>query len=255
MMEKRALAAVCVLGGALAVGCEDPPDEMEPERVPPQEIPEAPQWVPMPVDLTTDQERGRELYETLCADCHGSAGRGDGPRVEAGAVSPPPDFTEEEYARLAEDDFEHILLEDPLHPYMEAITEAVEPQALMEAARYIPALVHPPDIPGSALAGRELYSIRCVACHGHQGRGDGRAVQRDLLYVDPPDLTTDTLVAAGDFDALFERVKEGGGPVHGSSMPAWRLALDDGDIWDLVAFIATLQPDAVEPPPGDAEPR
>ncbi len=35
-----------------------------------------------------DSPRGREVYETRCAPCHGSDGKGDGPA--AAAITPPP---------------------------------------------------------------------------------------------------------------------------------------------------------------------
>jgi mono/diheme cytochrome c family protein len=250
---------IALVGSALAAvwllaACGERPDEaVREEPVPRPEAPEEPRWVLMPLALTADQEWGRKLYETLCVDCHGAAGRGDGRRVEAGAVPRPPDFTTAEYARLTGAELERAFREiveppDPIHPYMRLVEALVEPEAFVLALRYVPALVYPPEIPGSALAGREIYRARCVACHGYQGRGDGRAVREGMIVGEPTDLAADTLIARRDFDAVFHRVKEGTGPVHRSSMPAWGIIFSDEEIWDLVAFVATFQPEVLSPP-------
>ena len=55
---------------------------------------------------------------------------------------------------------------------------------------------------------------------------------------------------ARDFEGAFQKIRSGGGGVHGSSMPAWGVMLTDGDVWDLVAYISTFQPGVLSPPPG-----
>lgn len=47
-------------------------------------------------------ERGRALYKTNCAPCHGETGKGDGPA--AGVLKPPPrDHTDKAYMRTLTD--------------------------------------------------------------------------------------------------------------------------------------------------------
>lgn len=43
----------------------------------------------VPTKLKPDPERGRDLYQDLCWQCHGPAGLGDGPLSEALSVRPP----------------------------------------------------------------------------------------------------------------------------------------------------------------------
>lgn len=233
----------------LAAGCAPSEDTSQEEE---GRLSEA-ESVSMPLVLTEEEEWGRELYRTFCSACHGTAGRGDGPRVAAGGTPQPPDFTTGEYARRSGEELEEAFLAiadlpRPIHPYMRMVQDLAEPEAFVHALHYIAVIGYPEEVPGSALAGREIYRDRCVACHGYRGRGDGRATEYGILSVSPPDFTSDTLIARGDFEALFNRVKEGGGPVHGSSMPAWRLALSDDEIWDLVAFVVSFQPEILSDP-------
>lgn len=212
-----------------------------------------PDEAPMPFQLTQEQRGGKVVYETMCWSCHGSSGRGDGPAVRAGSVASPPDLTTNGLTRAAarrlQADFRAQVSEmDQEHPHMENVLDFLDVEAFSEALAYLPALGYPPELPGSALAGRETYVLRCQGCHGVAGRGDGPGAE--TLEVKPADFTRDTLLAAGDFEAAFQKIRQGGGGVHGSSMPAWGVMLSDGDVWDLVAYIATFQPGVLSSPPG-----
>jgi mono/diheme cytochrome c family protein len=64
----------------------------------------------------------------------------------------------------------------------------------------------------------------------------------------PADFTTDTLIAARNWEAVFRRIREGGRAVHGSSMPPWGIVLSEEETWDVVAFLATFQPGVLSRP-------
>jgi mono/diheme cytochrome c family protein len=206
-----------------------------------------------PFDLTPIQARGRVLYETMCWTCHGLAGRGDGPAVEAGAVGlAPPTFHTADYAESDAGRLEGrfrvgINGTDPEHPHMQYVASLLKPEKFAEALSFIPVLAYPPEIPGSAFAGQALYEYRCIGCHGVSGRGDGTAAA-SLRITPPADFTQDTLIASRDWDGLYKRVQEGGHEVHGSSMPPWGMVLTGAEIWDLVAYIATFQPGLLSTP-------
>jgi mono/diheme cytochrome c family protein len=213
----------------------------------------AAEGAPAPIALTALQQEGRTIYETMCWTCHGTAGRGDGPAVQAGSIPAPPSFHATEYASSSTGELERrftaVAAEaDPTHPHMQFVTSLLKPERFAAALSFIPALSYPPEIPGSALAGERLYDFRCVGCHGMDGRGDGPA-SGSLILVSPADFTTDTLIAAHDWDAVFARIREGGRAVHGSSMPPWGIVLSTEETWDLVAFLGTFQPGALSEPP------
>jgi len=207
---------------------------------------------PMPFSLTPEQEEGRVVYETMCWSCHGSAGRGDGPAVKAGAVSAPRNFNSGDFSSITAAQLEAQFRAeqgslDQDHPHMQNVLSIVDATAFSEALDFIPVLTYPAALPGSALAGRTTYILRCQGCHGPTGTGNGPGA--DVLEVRPANFTQDTLLAARNFDAAFEKIRMGGGGVHGSSMPAWGVMLSDGDVWDLVAYISTFQPGVLPAPP------
>ena len=166
------------------------------------------------------------------------------------------DFVAGDYAALSLDELEQRFEAsltgdgvDPDHPHMASVVELLQPDRFRTALSYIPVLAYPSGIPGSALTGMELYETRCAACHGERGDGEGFAAEA-LKVVKPADFRSDTLVAAGDWDGLFDRIREGGRTVHGSSMPPWGSALSETQIWDLVAYVATFEPGALPALPG-----
>jgi mono/diheme cytochrome c family protein len=206
-----------------------------------------------PVPLSPAQRKGRLIYETMCWTCHGQAGRGDGPAVTAGSVGTPPsfhtvDFTGATAERLRRRFAAALTDADDSHPHMQYVAALLMPERFIEALSFIPALGYPAEIPGSALAGERIYGFRCVGCHGETGKGDGRAAA-SLTEMPPADFTTDTLIASGDWDAVYGRVREGGRAVHGSSMPPWGTVFSEAETWDLVAYIATFQPGLLGAPP------
>lgn len=235
----RFTGLLILAGALLALGCEAPAREEAPVIV------AAEGEVPFPFPLTEQEARGQDVYETVCWTCHGTSGRGDGPAVAAGSVSRPPSFLAGNYANQSGEQlanrfsaaFEGL---DPAHPHMEHVVELLQVERFMDALAYVSAVAYPADLEASAIAGRTIYAQRCQGCHGVDGAGKGTAVEL-LTYLPPADLTQDTLIAARDWDAVFERIKRGGTMVHGSSMPSWGVALSDEEIWDVVSYVGTFQ--------------
>jgi mono/diheme cytochrome c family protein len=213
----------------------------------------APDQAPEPFQLNSEQAEGKVVYETMCWSCHGSAGRGDGPAVRAGAVAPPGDFSmmglSPATVRQLQASFRAEAGSlDPGHPHMQNVLSIIDADAFAGALGYLPALTYPPELPGSAIAGHTNYVLRCQGCHGTTGRGDGPGA--GVLEVAPANFTLDTLLASGNFEAAFQKIRQGGGGVHGSSMPAWAVMFSDGEVWDLVAYISTFRPGLLSQPPG-----
>lgn len=208
---------------------------------------------PMPFELSEEQANGRVVYETMCWSCHGFAGRGDGPAVRAGAVAAPPDFLAGSLSgasvrRLQAAFQSEAGALDPGNPHMANVLSIVEVDDFSSAIGYLEALAYPPELPGSAIAGHRNYLLQCQSCHGATGRGDGAGA--DILEVAPANFLQDTLLAARDFQAVFDKIRSGGGGVHGSSMPAWGVMFEDGEIWDLVSYISSFQSGILSAPPG-----
>lgn len=234
---------------AAVSGCGDaPPPPEHPAQETVAAAPQAPHIV-----LTPVLEDGQMVYQSVCWTCHGTAGRGDGPATAAGTVDPPPSFHTQDFATATGEDLQRRFRvgmddADQTHPHMQYVASFLKPESFQSALTYIPALVYPPELPGSALAGQEIYGFRCAACHGEDGRGQGPAAAA-LTVAKPADFTRDTLLAARDWDGAFGRIREGGQMVHGSSMPPWGIVLKDAEMWDLVAYLATFQDSLLSTPP------
>ena len=83
--------------------------------------------------------------------------------------------------------------------------------------------------------GADLYALHCASCHGDGGMGDGPAG----AALDPaPAPIARTSQRMGD-DYFFWRTSEGGAEFS-TTMPAWKTALDEEGIWDLINYIQAL---------------
>ncbi|GMV05892.1 MAG: hypothetical protein AMXMBFR53_21690 [Gemmatimonadota bacterium] len=202
------------------------------------------------VALTAEQAEGKVIFEAVCWTCHGAGGHGDGP-ASSDEVRPPT-FHTRDYAMASPGTLMQrfrasMAGDDPSHPHMQYVAKLVNQESFSAAVAYIPALVYPAEIPGSALHGQDLFAYRCAGCHGIAGQGDGPGAAA-LVDVKPVSFLSDTLVAKADWDAVYRKVREGGDRVHGSTMPAWSLILGESEMWDLVAYLATFQPGLVAAP-------
>jgi mono/diheme cytochrome c family protein len=86
----------------------------------------------------------------------------------------------------------------------------------------------------AAVAGAEVFKNNCEACHGLLGHGDGPA--GSALVPAPKNLALLQTMAGDDY--LFWRINTG---KDGTAMIAWKGVLTDEQIWQVIAFIRTLQ--------------
>jgi mono/diheme cytochrome c family protein len=102
------------------------------------------------------------------------------------------------------------------------------------------AAITPNPIPSTSQSierGRTLWKLDCEACHGPQGRGDGPAAA--ALRKKPKDLTRIARPPIFPNGIVAYRIANGG-----EVMPAWKSALTEQDIWDLVNFIRAQRSEA-----------
>jgi mono/diheme cytochrome c family protein len=99
-----------------------------------------------------------------------------------------------------------------------------------------PNLVNPiPANTQSVVAGKNLFTRRCVACHGISGRGDGPVGL--TLNPRPADLTQHAIPGVHTDAQLFQFLTDG---VPTTRMPSFKSSLSETDRWNLVNFIRTL---------------
>jgi len=85
---------------------------------------------------------------------------------------------------------------------------------------------------GDSVSGREIYVNTCIRCHGIDGTG----VQSLRLVPAPADLSSSAVQNRLD-GTLFRRIHEG---KPNTAMGAWKHALSDEEIWDVLAYVRTL---------------
>jgi mono/diheme cytochrome c family protein len=81
--------------------------------------------------------------------------------------------------------------------------------------------------------GKVIYSSVCAICHGADGKGG------QTKYTPPAaDLTSPAIQGRLDV-SLFKSVHDG---KPNTAMGAWREALSEYDIWDVLVYVRTLAP-------------
>ncbi len=106
---------------------------------------------------------------------------------------------------------------------------------------------------GDAKAGKAVYELKCLLCHGE--KGDGKGAGAEQLLPRPRDFTrglykvrSTANKTPADQD-IFRVITEG---MPGTSMPGWAV-LSEKDRWNLVAYLKTLAADAFKEAPKKLE--
>ncbi len=85
-------------------------------------------------------------------------------------------------------------------------------------------------------AARSCTRRYCTGCHGADGRGEAKTFRPNV-----GNLAVQGYLDQLSDEYLFAAIKQGGVAVgKNAAMPAWDKQLDDGQIWDVVAFVRTL---------------
>lgn len=170
--------------------------------------------------------RGKALFAQRCAVCHGDAGRGDG--VTAAALKPPP-------ANLAAAKFDVTYLEQVLWTGIPGTTmpahqdlSALDRAALVKfVASLAPA---PPEVAKAEVIafGRDVYEIRCAACHGEGGGGAG--VSRTRFMRPPADFTRKQPTR----ERIIQALEQG---IPGTAMTPMKRLLSAKEVDAVVAYV------------------
>lgn len=116
--------------------------------------------------------------------------------------------------------------------------------ALALAALGSAANAQQPDL----VAGRALFVQRCAVCHGE--RADGQSNLAKMLNPKPANLLASKLDSA----ARNQIVRKGGASVGRSPvMPNWEAELQEDDLRNVIAYVASIAPAAASVTAGGAK--
>jgi mono/diheme cytochrome c family protein len=205
-------------------------------------------WIPIASPQSSDQ--GRKVYEKACLECHGPAGRGDGPKAKKLGFRPRDlslgafkcRCTASGQLPTDEDLFRVISNGMPGTP-MPAHEKALSVEDRQAVIQYIKSLTPgfsagaapqcitipaaPPRTEQSVFEGRQVYRILgCGKCHGKAGKGDGpasRGLKDDWGQpIRAYNFTASNRLKCGGEDAAIYRVLHTG--MNGSPMPSFEAA-------------------------------
>ncbi len=203
---------------------------------------------------TASFERGRQLYLTTCAQCHGLAGDGSGWHGQYLDVSPA-DLT----ATLTEGEYLVQLTFGMANTSMPAWGEWLPEDQRWDTIRFIrdAFATGMPDMPslysdGATAAnvmtlsqdnwtgeghtisgdnGAQVYATYCATCHGDQGQGDGSG------SVNLPSGAPAAFAGDLPLGYIFWRVNDG---APQTVMPPFGWLLADADIWDVSVYVQNM---------------
>ena len=215
-----------------------------------------------PATLPTDV---KHLYDTSCANCHGTDGRGHGSAADA--LNPSPrDFTRGTYKFRStasgsipsdEDLYRAVArgLPGTSMPAWKGLLSEAQIRALVAYVKQFsprftadqPAPIKPtPAVvasPASVEKGRLAYgTLACGACHGDGGTGVGAvaAVLKDDWGYDvhAPNLTEPWAFRGGSAATdIYVRLKSG---INGTPMPSFADTARDEDLWNVANYVVSL---------------
>jgi mono/diheme cytochrome c family protein len=230
----------------------------------------------IPRSSSSQEPRGKAVYDKWCAGCHGDTGAGDG-YAQAFMLPRPRDFTKGVYqirttasGELPTDDDLRRVIDDgmpgtAMPGWRERLTSGERGDVLAYLKTFsqffagtAPTRIGIGNAPGSSSEGieegRQTYQkLECFKCHGQQGRGDGTSAPTLTDDWDQPifaaDLTASWRFNGGNsVEDIYARLRTG---LDGTPMPSFSDAIDskiitDEQLWRVAQYVRSLSPE--EPP-------
>lgn len=208
--------------------------------------------------------RGKMLYETHCAPCHGDTGKGNGPLAQL-QWPKPRDFTAGILKYRAtrgpipsDTDLLHtmkvgipgtamlgwdLLSLNDWKSILSYVKTMIPSLATQKPGRPFEVPAEVKSTASSIQHGRELYVNRgCVSCHGMQGAGDGPAAEKlkDSWgnTITPRDLAHGLLKWGNTPKDIYRTLALG---IPGTPMPGFEHTFTKDQLWALVHYIKSIQ--------------
>lgn len=162
---------------------------------------------------------GQRLFLNYCAQCHGSDARG---------ALGFPNLRDEEWLYGSDPQAIKTTILDGRQGAMPAWGAVVGEQGVEELTAYVLTLAGRRADSRLAEAGRQKFTMYCVACHGADGTGNP--------MLGAPDLTNDIWLYGGSKGAIAKTIRDG----RNGHMPAHRDFLGEDKVHLLAAYVYSL---------------
>ncbi|MDP2974963.1 MAG: c-type cytochrome [Anaerolineales bacterium] len=182
--------------------------------------------------------RGAAIFAEECAACHGENGLGNGPQA-AGLPVPVAAIGLADIARQSSPaEWYAVVTQGRMDRYMPPFASRLSNQERWDVLAYVFSLsAAAEDVAKGAL----IYTDKCAACHGLQGRGDG--TQAAGLSSAPANFTDQNWMSKATGIGLYRAISEGVAP----NMPGFSTKLNEADRVALVAYLRSLTFDMSAP--------
>ena len=154
---------------------------------------------------------GERLFSTYCATCHGSDARG---------ARGFPNLRDGDWLYGGEPDNIITSITDGRSGVMPPWQDILKPEQITQVAQYTQQVAGRTVDTAAAEAGKAVYDVNCVACHGADGKGN--------ILLGAPDLTDDIWVYGGSENKILESIalgRNGVMPPHGEFLGAAKVHL------------------------------
>lgn len=213
--------------------------------------------------------RGKVVYESHCAVCHGATGDGQGPEAYR-FFTRPSDLTRGSFkfrstptgSLPTDQDLERtirrglpgsgMVAQDHLNnAQIRDVIAYLKTLSARWASERVPApiaVVRPANIESLVAKGADLFKkAGCPECHGASGRGDGPSagtLTSGGRPTRPADLTRRPFKGGDRPDDIYRALAVG---LDGTPMPSYRDALEEEEIWALAVYVTRLAAPGAQP--------
>jgi cytochrome c oxidase cbb3-type subunit 3 len=178
--------------------------------------------------MAYSRSAGEAVFETWCAQCHGSGAAGakgypnllDNAWLWGGSMEAI--HTTVKHGIRNEED------PDARYSQMPAFGDILDEQQIDQVVNYVMSMSGEPRDAEAAAAGEEVFVNNCAACHMEDGTGD--------QFQGAPNLTDAIWLYGGDYETLTETVTNSRFGV----MPPWDERLSDAEIRAVSAYVHQL---------------
>ncbi|HLR86608.1 MAG TPA: cytochrome-c oxidase, cbb3-type subunit III [Wenzhouxiangella sp.] len=180
----------------------------------------------LPVDeLAQDSralEAGRNIFAHNCSTCHGSDARG---------AEGYPNLTNNQWIWGGEPERVLETIQHGRQALMTPFGDMLSDQEITRTAAYVQQLAGRRADATMAAAGKKVFDMHCVACHGPDGTGN--------IHLGAPDLTAGVYTYGGDLNTIRTTIRSG----RNGQMPAQLELLGEARTRLVAAYVLSLNQD------------